>query len=88
MILETLFLISNLYWLIAFSYIVFRAVKHTYTFIKGYKNGQIKHTYTFIKGYKIYGQITNVKFNLQRKWLAYICFPFFKRYIYKEKKTK
>ena len=66
--IETLFLISNVYWLIAFSYIVFRAVKHTYKFIKGYTSGQIK----------------NVKLNVQ--WLLYLCFPFFKRYIFPEKK--
>lgn len=66
--LEILFFISNLYWLIAFLYILYRAVRHTYKFTKAYRNGSL----------------TNVKYNLQ--WLAYICFPFFKRYIYKDKK--
>ena len=67
-IINVLFLISNIYWLIAFLYILYRAVRHTYSFIKAYRNGNL----------------TNIKFNLQ--WLAYICFPFFKRYIYKDKK--
>ena len=40
---ETLFLISNIYWSMIFLYIVYRAVKHSYKFIRGYLNGNIKN---------------------------------------------
>ena len=65
--INLLFLISNIYWLLAFGYIVFRAIRHAINIINMARKGQQY----------------NKKLNI--KWLLYILFPFFKRYIFPDK---
>lgn len=65
--LECLFFISNIYWLLAFLYVLYRGIKHFWSIIDMARKGQQ------------YNKKLNYKF------LLYILFPFFKRYIFPDK---